>query len=719
VSVICGVVQVSGDAMAPIRFRRMLRASSSGTSGTAWEYCRHGVALACRSLQTKGSGTQSGPLLTAGDGDAAFACDARLDNPDVIAAALNGRRAVGHASRQRGPSAAAVAVPCSECIETADASLIFSLLRESEETAAEQLLGDFAYAYWNGRHRRLRLARDAMGMRPLYYRVEPRRVLFASLPSQILAVDGVSCRLNETAVAWYLAGMQVPSGCVFYSGIEEVLPGQEVVAEFSPDGAPRIRTRRYWTPSPRGRLIYRRHSDYAEHLRELLFESMRCRLRARSRVGVSLSGGMDSLTAACVAARLREEAGADTTVRAYTWAFTELPQCDERENVYRAAEYYGIPVREVSAEETAPFSDWTNDWNTGRLHTTGDVGGRDIQGVGRLDVSSSGSPPEGLRLHAPYRDEPFSIMFQPFLYRSLALAAADGISTIFYGNRGDMVCGGWVHDAPGLMRAGYCRQLFRELRGLSRAYGAARIATVAHFLLFPLVNETLTGLIPPHLLSSHQLQARLAGIARLLKLHEQGDFIAGNVLLRTPSELVESHIRRDFLERAELPERHPVAVDADRWRTVAGRQRHVSVFSPLVQRGILFGRRVAAEFGIDFADPWSDRRIAEFVLACPQFQVERIDAPKRLARSAMYGTIPWQALRAAKKTSPEPLYLRALRRNAPEILRFLTGSRCCDLGFVNEAALRHRFSRFISGETAIFDIWSTLSLEMWLRRYWT
>ena len=85
----------------------------------------------------------------------------------------------------------------------------------------------------------------------------------------------------------------------------------------------------------------------------------------------------------------------------------------------------------------------------------------------------------------------------------------------------------------------------------------------------------------------------------------------------------------------------------------------------------------------------------------------------------MAGIMPPEALAAVRKVSPEPLYKLALRERARVTVETLcTDMASARLGYVDGQAYRRQMERLFSGEIERFNLWGTLSLEMWLRRYW-
>ncbi len=625
----CGIVRFDGGPVARDELMRMARAAEHRGPDGIYPYCSDSVGVVALELNLRGdAGGESRPRI---GGDFICVCDARLDNPEELSATY-GRN---------------------------DCERILGALVGCDGGNAASILGDFAVALFDRRSRSLHLLRDPMGMRSLYYRVEADRVLFATEIRQIFAAGGIDRALNDEAAAWYLCGMQVPSGCVFYRGIREVLPGEEVSffdrgCNGNASGRLRTHSRMFWEPDPARRIRFRDDREYEEAFRELLVRCMRSRLRTSSPAGVSLSGGIDSGTIASIAGRLGEEETGLASLRAYSWVFESLPQCDESENIRRIAGRFSLPVTRIRAEEAWPLLDYP----------------------ARL----------------PHFDDPFTSMFQPVMDRVLTHAKADGVRQMFYGFRGDVMCGGNVNDLPGLLRSGHVRDTVRELNELSRIFNERRTTSFLRYLLRP----ALSDLVPREIAIALR-NGRFSG----------------------PQARAACHVRRSFLARAGLPDRDPVRVRADVWPRSDARNRYIHIYSPLVTRGVAYTERLTAESGMGFADPWSDRRIAEFILACPQHIVDRALEVKRLAKRAGTGIMPEEARLAADKVSPEPHYLHTLRFEAREKVReLITDSRCAALGYVDEAALTEQFNRFVNGDMPRFDLWSTLSLEMWLRSHW-
>jgi asparagine synthase (glutamine-hydrolysing) len=152
----------------------------------------------------------------------------------------------------------------------------------------------------------------------------------------------------------------------------------------------------------------------------------------------------------------------------------------------------------------------------------------------------------------------------------------------------------------------------------------------------------------------------------------------------------------------------------------ARRTRYVLVFIPMHMRGMIWSERTNAAFGLGFVDPWSDRRLTEYVLSIPQAVINRPgELRKRLARAAMRGIMPEELRQNAAKIVPSPLFHQALRRTGVDTIRtLLTDMEAERRGYLNGDALRAHYETVVAGRGAHPTLWWALTLEMWLRRYW-
>ena len=166
------------------------------------------------------------------------------------------------------------------------------LLRAYEawgEACPRRFNGMFAFALWDGRRRRLVLARDRFGEKPLFLARGPGGLVFASEMKAILAVRPELRRPNRRAIYRYLArGDLNVDEATFFEDAISFPPAHTLVIE--QDGEERLE--RYWRPA--ASTLPKRRWDRIERFRELLFDAVRIRLRSDVAAGSSLSGGLDS-----------------------------------------------------------------------------------------------------------------------------------------------------------------------------------------------------------------------------------------------------------------------------------------------------------------------------------------------------------------------------------------------------------------------------------------
>jgi asparagine synthase (glutamine-hydrolysing) len=169
-----------------------------------------------------------------------------------------------------------------------DTEVIVHLYEEYGERCVDHLRGMFAFAIWDGRQSSVFLARDRLGIKPLFYHLTDDRLLFASELKSVLQDPEVTRTLNLEAVSFYLAYGYVPGDCCIFNGISKLPPGHTLTWR---DG--RVRIKRYWdvnfTTGPPGS-----ESDYIEQLVPELREAIALHMRSDVPVGVLLSGGVDS-----------------------------------------------------------------------------------------------------------------------------------------------------------------------------------------------------------------------------------------------------------------------------------------------------------------------------------------------------------------------------------------------------------------------------------------
>jgi len=154
----------------------------------------------------------------------------------------------------------------------------------------ERFRGMFAFALWDARARRLLLARDRVGVKPLYYAELPGKgIVFGSELKSLLEDPDVPRQWRPDAIDAYLTLLYIPAPATIYQGIHKLEPGHVLVAERGS-----IQVSRYWDLEFTGDGSDAREDDYLEELDALLRESVALRQIADVPLGAFLSGGIDS-----------------------------------------------------------------------------------------------------------------------------------------------------------------------------------------------------------------------------------------------------------------------------------------------------------------------------------------------------------------------------------------------------------------------------------------
>jgi asparagine synthase (glutamine-hydrolysing) len=182
-----------------------------------------------------------------------------------------------------------------------DTETIVHLYEQYGPDCVQHLRGMFAFAIWDARRRRLFIARDRLGIKPLYYHLSPGQIAWGSEIKVVLSCPGTGAQFDRTVLPEYLAFGYLSGEQTFYSGIRKLMPGHWM--EIDPSG--QVKIERYWdlpvTPSERAQP----ESYYVQTFREMLEQSVSSHLMSDVPLGVFLSGGVDSSAVAALMTKIR------------------------------------------------------------------------------------------------------------------------------------------------------------------------------------------------------------------------------------------------------------------------------------------------------------------------------------------------------------------------------------------------------------------------------
>ena len=220
------------------------------------------------------------------------------------------------------------------------------------ERCVERFRGMFAFALWDANARRLLLARDRLGVKPLYYAELPGTgIVFGSEIKSLLLDSDVSREWRADAIDQYLTLLYVPAPDTIYRGIHKLPPAHVLTADRSG-----VRLTKYWELRFTGDGDVRREEEYLEELDHLLAEAVKLRLVSDVPLGAFLSGGIDSTT---VVAYMRETSATTPVTISVGFDHQEYDEVRHAEVVARhlGCEFHPL-VASPQVEELLPKLAW-------------------------------------------------------------------------------------------------------------------------------------------------------------------------------------------------------------------------------------------------------------------------------------------------------------------------------------------------------------------------
>jgi asparagine synthase (glutamine-hydrolysing) len=194
-----------------------------------------------------------------------------------------------------------------------DTEILPHLYEEYGDEMMQELNGMFAFALWDSKRRRLLIARDRFGEKPLYWGVFENTLLFASEPKVLLAHPSVKTGLNLQALRQYLSFDYIPAPLSIYQGIHKLPAANKLTLENG-----QVTVEPYWKLSYKTVSPVPTEREAAEQLRELMADAVRMRLVSDVPLGVLLSGGVDSSCVAAFAVRASSD-----PVKTFSISFAE------------------------------------------------------------------------------------------------------------------------------------------------------------------------------------------------------------------------------------------------------------------------------------------------------------------------------------------------------------------------------------------------------------
>jgi asparagine synthase (glutamine-hydrolysing) len=541
-----------------------------------------------------------------------------------------------------------------------DTETLVHLYEEVGDDLVDHLEGMFAFAIWDARRRRLLLARDRLGVKPLYYSMGGGRLLFGSEIKALLEHPEVSRDIDEESLYHYLTFLTTPAPRTLFAGISKLPPGHLLTCE--EDGT--VEVRRYWDAIVENPDPPLSEAETIDRVRTLLAEAVEKRTMADVPFGVFLSGGVDSSATLAFLARTSNH-----PVRTFTVGFEGAPRYNELEHARRIARQYKADYHEViiGPEDAVEFL------------------------------------PEMIY----HQDEPIADPVCVSLYYVSKLARETGTIVVQAGEGADEIFSGytsyatylrayeqvWRHAErlPGSLRRGAARLADSKLgkglidrlpKGRKLAPELARRLGAGEPLFWSateIYDETQKGR-----LLSPSYRARVKGLSSFDAVRPHLD------------HLLEEKPSADFLERmiyCELKLR-------------------------LAELLLMRVDKITMATSVETRVPFLDHKLVEFAMTIPRSMKVRDGENKWVLKKALEGIVPDDILYRPKQGFALPINEWCIQGMAPFVERTLFSSPLRKRELFDYDVVREIWDAHQSGRVDYsFNIWSLLNLSLWYEHW--
>jgi asparagine synthase (glutamine-hydrolysing) len=230
-----------------------------------------------------------------------------------------------------------------------DVAIVAESFRQWGTACFAKLVGDWAASIWVPGVRTLYLAKDVVGVRPLYYRLERDSITWCTILDPLVLLAKQSFALDEEYIAGWLS-LFPAAHLTPYVGVHAV-----PASFFALVRAGRVSRQRYWDFNSSKTIRYRTDVEYEEHFRTAFAESVRRRLRSNHPIAAELSGGMDSSSIVCMADAIIGQGKADANLMTLSFFDDSEPNWDERPYASKVEEKRGRAGRHIELGGHNPF----------------------------------------------------------------------------------------------------------------------------------------------------------------------------------------------------------------------------------------------------------------------------------------------------------------------------------------------------------------------------
>jgi asparagine synthase (glutamine-hydrolysing) len=639
-SAIFGVVRWDGRPVVRREIERMSeRLSHRGSDGSGvWvdgsvglgHRMRHAMPESVREHQPLHWAT---PSLT-------ITADARIDNRDELIAALGLR-----ARAREG---------------IADSQVILAAYERWGEECPQRLIGDFAFAIWDSRVRRLFCARDPMGVKPLAYYRTKELFVFASEIKALFCV-GVPRVVDEVQTAMLLEETVDDAERTLFQGVLRLPAAHSLTA--GPGG----RSWRYWMPDPEREIRLSSDQEYAEQFRDVFREAVRCRLRTQHPIATALSGGLDSSSIACMARDLLQRSSGPT-LHAFSAIFPSLPPealrvIDERRFMDAVICAGGIEPHFVRVDEVSP------------LHE-----------IDRMT----------------WHFDQASIAYNMYMHWALFGAAQDvGCRVFLDGLDGDTTVGHGTGLLDDMLAAGRWDAFAEEVKAIAHRVEGKPGRLLHQHAIAHLTQRARAGEWRRWAQGVRQLRrhfdlslwhcARSSVFSPLILQPARAALRGGHS--RLLSRWIAPRLAEQVHRQRQVPRVPNEGIEGS-----SSRHEHARSFlRPIFQYALELCDKAAAPFALEPRFPFFDRRLIEFCVALPMEQRLSHGWTRAILRRAMTDVLPPEVQWRPGKQNLSPNFIRGLKGRDRALVDSAILSDASALGKIaNLMALRRAYQRFMT-----------------------
>lgn len=537
-----------------------------------------------------------------------------------------------------------------------DTETILHLYEEHGAGVVEFLRGMFAFAIWDTNKRELFIARDRLGVKPLYYAHTPDGSLyFASEMKAILAArPREAATINYAALPDYFANHATGGEETLFAGIKRLLPGHTLVWR---DG--RIEIKEYWdlsfgdasdeTNSPTA------HTDkeLIAQWKELFETSVRLRLMADVPLGMFLSGGIDSSAIAAVMSRMVSE-----PIKTFSVAFAER-EANELEYARVVARRFKTDHHETIVTPEAFF--------------------------------------DALPRLVWHEDEPLAHPSSVALY-FVSKLAAQHVKVVLTGEGSDEMLAGYGRYAKTIGNLKFGAAYNRVTPGVMRRFVRARLDGL------PVQSKARQKLQRTFLALPSDIESLYFDNFAVFNRHRQDELFSPGLCAHIGTLDPYANVRHAL-----------TATDA---RTPLNRLLYADTKTYLHEL-LMKQDQMSMAASIESRVPFLDHKLVEFSARLPErLKLRRGVQTKYVLREAMRGVLPDEILTRPKMGFPTPVgtWFRTSQKGIVE--EYVTGARARERGFFDEKYVGEIVRRHAAGiEDHTERLWSLVNFEMWLREF--